>query len=374
METAYDTNMIVVRQLEAALDVTDPRAFPFLKAVGMNSYPGGIQNSRYEWQIDYALPHKDALAAAVTSTSATSFTVAHAEYFALHDMIKIDTELCRVLTIDATNNYILVERGFAGSTAATHSNAAVVDRLGPARPEGSSPGWGMATATVQPYNVTQIFDFDVSVTKTQRAQNYYGASDIKAYRMKQGMDNLFMRMEKSLIYNLRYAPSTNVGRVSGGLVQFVHDEDAQSGGDLTQAVFLTALQNVVARAGEENVPLDAWMNYTAKSLINVWGEGSIRTDRGETVYGSVVDQLFTDYGTINLNLDHLFATDDVWLLNMSKIQMAPLNGRGLAELDATLPGEDAERSRVLGEYGFVVKGEDGTNDGLHVRISGFATS
>jgi hypothetical protein len=374
MESAYATNLVLLRNLEPALDMTDPRDYPLLKAVGLSSFPYPIDTPVMEWQIDYLPPIVDALNGAISSTSVSTLTVDHAEYFRLHEMIKIDSELMRVLSIDATNNTLTVERGFAGSTAATHSDDAVIDMLGAARPEGSSPGWGVATTAVQPWNVCQIFDGTVAVTGTEANTRYYGVDNVKAYRMEQEMASLWMRMEKALMYNLRYKPSTNVGRVTGGLAQFVHDENAMSDAILTYSDFIDALTDVYKRAGMSNMPLDAWLNADAKNLINTWGEAGIRIERTEDTYGSMVDQIATNYGTVRFHLDHLVATDDIWLLNMPRIQIGSYAGRPMGEYDASVPGEDAVRTRVLGEYGFAVKGEDGINDGLHVRISGFSTS
>jgi len=107
-----------------------------------------------EWQRDEDIPLTDVLGAAITSTSAAQITVTYGEYFNLHDVILIDSELMQVLATDATNNYLTVTRGFAGSTAATHSSAVTVYRLGSARPEGSSPGWAQQVAVSTPFNYT----------------------------------------------------------------------------------------------------------------------------------------------------------------------------------------------------------------------------
>ena len=375
LESGYTSSVVVIRQLEAHLDMTDPDDFPLLKRVGLNSYPEAITNVKFEWNLDNLVPITDVLGVAITSTSATQFTVTYAEYFALHDVVMLDSELCRVVGVDATNNYINVERGFAGSTAATHLISITVYRLGAARPEGSSPGWAQQVLTTQPYNYTQIFDAVVSITGTQEAMRNYAPDDLMAYRLDKRLKELYMMMERSLIYGLRYQPSsTNTGRMSGGLTQYVTDTNNISSAAVTFDDLEDALEDVFGRAGLANVPADLWCNSWVKRKISSWGAGSIRTGRTESVVGNEITVVSTNFGNLAVNLDHLIIASEAWLLDMPRIQCGPLQGRGLKEIDATIPGEDLMRTRVIGEYGFVVKGEDGTNDGTHVKLYGISTT
>jgi len=345
-----------------------------LKAVGLNSYSTAVTSSKVEWQMDFLCPLKDTLHVAVTDTTGTQFTVHYAEYFNLHDVIMIDSELCRVTAIDATNNYLTVERGFAGSTAATHLIDVDVYRLGPARPEGSSPGWAQQVLTVQPYNVTQIFDAYADITGTEEATKNYAPDDLLAYRVQKRQSELFMLMERALLYGKRYEPATNTGRTTGGLNDFVSDKNNISSAALQFSDVEDALEDVFGRAGLPNVPNSAWMNSYQMRKISQWGAGSIRTDRAETVVGNVVTTLQTNFGVVTLNLDHLILSSELWLLNLDEIMCAPLAGRGLQEWDASVAGDDNKARRLLGEYVFVIKGEDRSNDGLNVKLYGISTS
>lgn len=374
-ESTYTEAVVVRRQLEDHLDLTDPKEHPLLKAVGLNSYEFALKNTRFEWQKDYLIPLTDALSANLDTTDGTVVSVDNAEYFVLHEIILIGSELMRVESIDATANTLVVERGFAGSTAVdTAVTDAVIYRLGSARPEGSSPGWAQQVQTAQPYNFTQIFDFVVGITGTEKAEENYAPADLLAYRLDKRMAELYMLMERALIHNLRYEPATNTGRLTGGLSQFVHDTNDLSDEALDFADLEDALQDSFSRAGLTNAPNSAWMNAWIRRKISSFGADSIRTERTETTYGSVVDLLLTNFGTISLNLDHLILDSVLWLLNMDKVQMAPLQGRGFHSIDASVPGDDGEKERILGEYGIVVKGEDGANDGAHVKLYGVSTT
>lgn len=373
-EDTYSPGIVPIRNLEAALDMTDPQDYPLLKAVGLNSYNVPVTTVKMEWQMDFLCPIKDTLGAAVTDTTGTQFTVHYAEYFSLHDVIMVESELCRVTAIDATNNYLTVERGFAGSTAATHDNADDVYILGPARPEGSSPGWAQQVLTVQPYNVTQIFDAYADITGTEEAVKNYAPDDLLSYRVMKRQAELFMKMERSILYGKRYEPATNTGRMTGGIDDFVTDKDNIASAALQFSDVEDALENVFGRAGQPNVPNQAWMNSYQMRKISQWGAGSIRTDRTETVVGNVVNSLLTNFGTVSLNLDHLIVPSEVYLLNMDEIMCAPMQGRGFQEWDASVPGDDNKARRIIGEYVFIIKGEDRSNDGLNVKLYGISTS
>lgn len=77
----------------------------------------------------------DTLAAAIVSTTATSFTVANVDganpygitpRISAGNMVQIDTEWMLVISTDITTNTVNVIRGWNGSTAATHLISAVV--------------------------------------------------------------------------------------------------------------------------------------------------------------------------------------------------------------------------------------------------------
>ena len=374
IESGFSANLVNVRQLDAYLDIMEPEDYPLLQEVGLNSFGEAITNTKVEWQMDYLLPTQDPLGAAVTDTTGTQITVDHAEYFVLHDVVLVDTELMRVTSIDPTNNYLHVERGFAGSAAATHLIDAVVYRLGPARPEGSSPGWARQTATVQPYNYTQIWDAMAEVTGTEEAMKNYAPDDLLAMRIDREMRNLYVVMEQALLYALRYQPATNTGRVSGGLAQFLSDTDNLSAAALTYFDLEDAMANIANRVGKTNTPDVVWANSWVMRKISSWGTPAIHTERTETIYGNVINTIVTNFGPLRVMYDRLILPSRAYLLNMDRVQCGPLQGRAFSsyrhEIQDTL--DDTRKERIIGEYCWIIKGEDGSNQGPHCMIYGIS--
>ncbi len=370
LESGYTTSVINVRQLEDYLDIMEPDDYPLLQAVGLNSYSKPITNTMYEWQMDYLVPNTDTINDAGIGLATTVWTMTNPEYFALHDVCLIQSELIRVVNINSAGSTVTFERAFAGTAAATHATGLTVYRLGPARPEGSAPGWAQQVATYQPYNYTQIFDAFAEITGTEEAMENYAPAALLDYRVDKRMREMYMLMEQALFMGRRFQPGTNTGRATGGLNQFITDVDAIGGAALVFADFEDALQNVFGRAGNRT-PSTIWCNAWVSRKISSFGAGSIRTGRTESTFGNVIDTLQTNFGTLSVNLDHLVLASSLYLLNMDEIMIGPLQGRAWAGYPLTIAttGIDEMSERLIGEYGIVVKGEDGTNDGLHVRFT-----
>lgn len=374
-ESSYTDAVTVVRQLENTLANYDPDQYPLLSRVGLNSYPQEVWNTKVEWQRDEYMPIADAANGAISTTGEVDISVDNADYFAMHDVVLIEDELMLVVDVDPSSDEITVVRGFAGSTAATHDDNDVIYRLGAARPEGSSPGWAQQIAVSQPYNYTQIWDAVVSITGTEDVLKEWGPDDLMAYRLDKRLAELYQMMERALIYNnQRYAGDASAGRVSAGLDYWVADKNDLSDAAITFDDIEDAMEDKFQDYGIVNTPRDLFCNSWVKRKITSFGLASIRTDRTENVVGNEITVVETNFGTLNINLDHLILNSEAWLLNLDTIMIAPLRGRGLKEIDASVPGDDAMKHRVIGEYVFVVKGEDGSNDGLNVKIYGISTT
>jgi hypothetical protein len=89
------------------------------------------------WNSDYdaAWRSADALAAAITTTTATTFTVAdidgddecgEAPRIGRGHLVRIDSEVMEIVGTNATTNTATVRRGVLGTAAAAHSNGAAV--------------------------------------------------------------------------------------------------------------------------------------------------------------------------------------------------------------------------------------------------------
>lgn len=377
LETGYTGAWVKVRQLEGFLDILEPMEFPLLQAVGLDTYEEEIFNTKVEWQYDYLVPSADSInVGGGIDDSQTTATVLHASYFALHDVVKAESELIRVVEINTSTNVLTVERGFAGTTEAAHADDTVLQRLGSARPEGSGPGWAQQVATVQPYNYTQIWDNYAEISGTQEQIAHYGPEAILDERVSKRMREMMMMMEQSFMHGIRYEPATNTGRMAGGLNQFITDARDIGAVALELETIGDAMEDVALRVGQNNVPKTIWGNTWLSRKVSSWGVDTIRTERGETAVGNAIRIIDTDFGSLAVQFDHLIDQGTAYMLSMDRLSAGPLRGRGFASYRMSINADliDADRERLLGEYTFIVKGEDGTNKGTHVRLYNFSTS
>lgn len=375
VESGYTGAVTVVRQLDAHLEMTDPKDFPLLQMVGLNSFPEEIYNTKVEWQQEKLTPLEDALNGSIDTTGETTITVDNAQHYSPYDVLMVEDELVRVLSVNLEDDELIVERGWAGSTAATHDDNDVVYTVGRALPEGSAPGVARQLGVYQPYNYTQIWDTVAHITGTEEALKNYAPEELMNHRMDKRLMELYQMMERSFIYGHRYASGTvNVGRSAGGLNEFITDENALSSAVLTEDHLIDALEDVFERAGLANMPTQLWSNSWAKRKISSWYTGYAQQDAARTVGGITIDTINTDFGQLEFHLDHLIKSDDLFILNPTYLYGGALRGRELRQEDASMPGTDAIKHRAIGEYTWIIKGEDGTNDGVHVHISGFSTS
>jgi hypothetical protein len=365
-ETGYTDAVVVIRQLEHHLEMTDPKAYPLLKAVGLNSYDTAIENTYFEWQRDSLIPNVDPLAEEVLIGDGV-ITVTNGEYFLVGDVVMVESELMRVSVV--TGDVLTVEREFAGSTKAAHATALPVYRLGKALAEGSAPGVAQQTLTVQLGNYTQIWDATAEISGTEEAIKNYAPDDLMSYRIDKRMAELYMMMERSFLHGRAFEPQTNTGRTSGGLHYWITDVVDLNDAAIEFGDIDGTMQDIAERVGQENAPDTIWVNGFVRRVLSSWGTSPIRTGRTEDVYGNIVNVLDTNFGTIQIKLDNLIPPANAYLLNMSKLAIGPLKGRGFHTIDATTPGVDAKKERIIGEYGFVVKGEDRVNDGCQAIIT-----
>ncbi|HIE52065.1 MAG TPA: hypothetical protein EYP85_09930 [Armatimonadetes bacterium] len=375
-ETTYTGALVKVRALENVISLIAREETPTLDIVGFGSYPEGpVTNTKFEWLEDELIPYKDAIneTNGIGSTD-TTFAVDHAAYFVLGAILKVEDELMWVTGIDPSNNELHVVRGYAGTTAATHANDTEVKMVGIARVEGSSPGVARQVVTTQPWNTVQIFSDVVEITGSEAAMREYGVEDVLNYRMDKRMREMKILMELSLLHGKRYLPSDNTtARTTGGLDQFVTDADDWGTGQVLYTDIRDAFKNAYDRVGAAHQPDTLIMNSTNKQALTAefvyQGDPStaqyrpVRSDRAERIAGGTITRLEFDFGVLDIVLDHLLGDNLVWLINSEYVMSTWLRGRELGEFDATIPGVDHTRRRVLGELGWVVK-----NEKCHVKL------
>ncbi len=304
----YDSTVGVRLDVEDAVQMISPFDVPFLGTFGMDR--GSILGSddttqvKVEWLEDELVPGSDALDGAIVTGSAF-ITVDNRTYFKTNDLLRIDDEYLRVSGYGSTAATLTVERSWGTPVAGSHSDNATILILGTLPQEGANPVSGINFQRTQPYNVTQIFQDEVEITRSEEKEAKYGVASEAAYQMGKRIKENAIKFERNLILGTRNQDTSNEKRSFGGLDYYISTGTDSSTTTITETLLVNQLQNSFDRGG--NVDLLA-MGGTQKRAISQFDQSDIRFARDENIRGAVVDWIDSDFGRIFLVLNRWVPT------------------------------------------------------------------
>lgn len=329
----------------------------------------------YEWLNDTYTDRTSTLGAAISDTTTTtcSVTTADAALYQDGDIIRIDSE---DLWVSArTTTTLTITRAFNGTTAATHSNGAVMTRIGRARRDGEDADDSPSTEVTSTYNYTQILQRTVQLSRSQMKVNKYGIPNLEEYEIDKFMKELMMDLAKLPYYGGRSQGTENsVARTAGGLKQFITDnityatDTGLTGGTavaLTRDQIDDTLQLIHADGGDVKLSLTT---AAAQRAINDFYEGYVTSERSEQLGGIIIKKLQNPISgsIIDVVVDRNCPAGQLWLLDTSMISYYAFDPFFYERLAKT---GDSVKGQVVGEYGFVV-----ANGSWHGAIKEFSNT
>lgn len=318
----YQSTVGVRLDVEDAVYMISPFDVPFLGTFGMDrgSVLGSEDTSstKIEWLEDELVPGSDALDGAITTGSAF-VTVDNQSYFKTNDLVRIDDEFLRVSGYGTTAATLLVERSWGSPAAGDHADNATILILGTLPVEGADPTAGINFQRVQPYNVTQIFQDEVEVTRSEEKEAKYGVQSEAAYQMAKRLKENAIKMERNLVLGTRAEDSSAERRSFGGLDYYIATGVDSTTTAITETAVLDQLQNSFDRGG--NVDLLA-AGGTQKRKISAWNDDDIRFARDENIRGAVVSWMDSDFGRIYIILNRWVPTRFAFGLEMQYVNLA----------------------------------------------------
>jgi len=371
--TTYTDTTPQKRSIADMIGMIDWTEAPLLKLLGLNGESKfrllNFPRTKVEWLEDTMAPRSGTVNEALDS-SETGVDVAtgQGDYLKAGDVILVDSELMYVSSV-ATDTATVV-RGFAGTTAASHSDQAAWKLATVARLEGADFTTGYTTSVTNPYNYTQIFSEAVKVTGSEQNDEKYGISDTMAYHISKLMGDggkagkLPILLQQAAYYGKRAAGSSTTARAMGGIEQYVTTNVTNlSSAALTRKSIEDLMQLCYLAGGAPNTLVcNAWLRRKITSFY----EGSIFTDRSEERGGSKITTIVTDFGDIEVVFDRWCPTDRLYLIEPAK--MGWVTYRPFDVVDRASVGDYMVKD-VLGEYSFVLM-----NETAHGYIYGASTS
>jgi hypothetical protein len=350
----YESTVGVKLDVEDAIYMISPFEVPFLGTYGKDrgSVLGRDTTTqvKVEWLEDELVPGGSTLDGAHTAAG-TFITVADRTVFKVNDLLRVDDEFMRVSAFGSTAQTLEVEKSWGSPAAASHSDLATVLILGTLPQEGDDPVAGINFQRVQPFNVTQIYQDEVEITRTEEKEQKYGVRSERNYQIGKRLKENAIKLEKNIILGTREQDTTNRRRSHGGLDYYI-TTGVDSGTTLiTEATLLDQLQNSFDRGGM--VDLLA-VGGTQKRRISAFSEDDIRLSRDENVRGAVVDWYDSDFGRIYMVLNRWVPTRFAFGLEKQYIDIVWFDPFFVEPLAKT---GDRQQDELIGEVTMKVRNQ-----------------
>jgi hypothetical protein len=313
-----------------------------------------------------------------TSSTTTAQALAAATTIAVADGTKFRAGMTAspeasdevVLITAVSGNNLTVVRGFGGTTAANIASGAVltIDSVG--REENST---AQNDGIFQPdplENYFQTMDTAVEFSRRALATLQFGNTNDLTFQVAERIKQLATQLDRALVRG-RKATTTvgsNTVTYTGGLRYFLDQAGAIKVDNLAAALTLDAINalnaEIVARGGSANTiavgikqarKLSALVaaNYDSQRLADWQADaGSVLTLPSDLPLVGSVNRIVID---TNLNDAELVIFDSGMI---SVVPMASGNAADAGNwrtVDATLPGQDGQRTRIIGDFAMEIR-------------------
>lgn len=353
--------------------------------------PSGPHEKRLAFRrvssVDALLPNTDSVnqsSFSPNATDATAITVANGSRFRVGDQVKPDGAREVMLVTAIATNVLTVVRRYGGTPGSALSNSLRLFILGNAAIEGDDRPATQYTSRTRKRNYTQIFTSSIEVSGSMQAARLHAASTIGTeanYQKQERLRELLRDLENCVINGVAPAAnpqgSTSVRRTMNGIIPsittnvFVPSSGSipsggGSGTTLNEAVLNAALRAVwdQSAANIDTIVCGGFQKRKVNEFLSNSRLYSASTDK----LTSLINLYESDFGIQRIILSRWMPADSVLLLDSSRLQVMPLQGRSFHYKPLAATG-DSETGMVLGEYTLELK-----NENAHALLRGLATS
>lgn len=275
-----------------------------------------------------------------------------------------------LLVTAVSGNDLTVTRGFGGTTAAalTSGQVLVIDSV--AREENSL---AQNDGIFQPdpvENFFQTMDTAVEFSRRALATMQFGASNDLSFQVAERVRQLTIQMNRALVRG-RKATATIGGKAvsyTGGMRYYLDQAGAIKVDNSAAALTLDAINalnaEIVSRGGTSNTVAVGLKQARKLSALVSANYNSQRLADWSADEGSVL-QLPSDLplvGNVNrIVVDTNLADGELVIYDSSMINVIPMANGNAADsgnwrtVDATLPGQDGQRVRIIGDFGMEIR-------------------
>lgn len=301
---------------------------------------------------------------------ATTIAVADGSKFRSGMLVSVKGSDEVILVESVSGNNLTVARGFGGTDAAAIPSGATLTIDSVAREENST---AETDGIYQPEKVENFFQtMDTAVEFSRRALStlQFGNTNELAFQVQERIRQLVIQMDRALVRG-RKATATIAGKehtYTGGLRYFLDQAGAINVDNSASALTLDAINGlnaeIVTRGGFANtiavgIPLARKLNALVGANYSSQRLSDWSSDEG------AVNRLPTDLpliGSVNqIVIDTNLSDDELVIFDAGMVSVRPMAQNNAGETgawqtkDATSPGQDGQKVRVLGDFAMEIR-------------------
>lgn len=314
-----------------------------------------VSEIKAEWIEDELIPQKSSLAADITSTTATSITLAAGDageklppdVNTYNTVIRVDQEYMLVTAV--SGDVCTVVRGYGNTTAATHASGATVHIVSQMEHEGANGKKAVTKARTRPSNYVQTFSRTVEISGVQEAIKKLGGITSEVdYQVLKAMRQLALELEKTLIMGVKaqVGDGSSSYRTMGGLWAMIQTNRTSDSGNIDTAAIEEDIRKIWDSGGIPRAIITS--GKMAQDIANLYAS-RIQTDVLTTIGGVNVTSIINPLGVgpIAIIPHRLVADGEYFMLDTSRIALGYLRPFHMKPLASD---GDAEKRWIGGDY------------------------
>lgn len=360
--TTYSDTTAQRRVISDAIFLIDPVSTPVVARLGLNSarqkFRIALDGKKVEILEDAYAPTSGTFNNSTTVTTTTlSITVTDASKLVPGMIIKFDSELAVVSSVNVTTNVIVLQSRTYGGTRATHTATVAFTIVGMARLEAATATYNSMNTLTNPFNYTSIFQKGIQVSRTDRAIAYYGMADPYTYEVNKSVPELTRWLELAFFNSIRQVGTASASRSMGGIGTFLSSNSSSITTTITKASLDSLALKIYNAGGQADVFI--CNPQAANNLRNLIDSSSfVRVGQENTMYGMMdIQRINTQfYQNIEILASRFCPLKKAYLLDSNKVGFYEL--RPFAE-EAIAHTGDFDASEVVGEFSMLLANEAG---------------
>jgi len=293
----------------------------------------------------------------------TTIDVSNGNLFRVGMVIQAGAEFIAVESV--SSNQLTVQRGVGGSTAATIADGATISIESVGREENSLAATDGIYQPEDVENLFQTMDTAVEMSRRALATLQFGDTNDLAFQVNERTRQLLIQMDKILIRG-RKMTLTIAGKpitYTGGLGYYFDQAGANTvdhgGAALTLDAVNALNAEIKARGGQADSLVVGIKQARALQVLVNATYGSQRLadfvsdEGGLTTLPSDLPQI----GGVNqIVIDTNLKDSELYLVNSSRMKIIPMaqgnamEGGSWRTMEATAPGQDGQKVRILGDF------------------------